>query len=268
MKKPRTSPCLEPLFRIAAWLLCVVPAPYTVGRAAPTEVPAAGTPDVLETDRDFAQLALENGIRAAYDRYLAADAIVFRPLPVPAREWFALHEPASGALTWAPVVATTSCDESIAVTLGTWSYSAKDRATPDTGQYVTAWRRSNGSDWQIALDQSLSLASLPANLASGRGSCDGQPSVPDKLLAADRKLNAGLRELRTTAAAAIAVKAFTVGSVTGTSLADLALTHGEIIDRKAPRGAEPQVRAVYVRVWQRTGRVWRVVQDFTSPVTQ
>ena len=70
-------------------------------------VPAS---DVMAVDRDFAQRALETGIRFAYDRYLAPDAVVFRPLPVPAREWFATHEPATGRLEWTPAVAATACD--------------------------------------------------------------------------------------------------------------------------------------------------------------
>jgi hypothetical protein len=45
------------------------------------------------------------------------------------------------------------------------------------------------------------------------------------------------------------------------------VTHGELVDKRAARGSEPQVRAVYVRVWQRDGRSWRVRHDFLTPVT-
>ncbi len=53
----------------------------------------------------------------------------------------------------------------------------------------------------------------------------------------------------------------------GSARADLAVTHGELVDKRATRGSEPQVRAVYVRVWQRDGRSWRVLHDFLTPVT-
>jgi hypothetical protein len=91
--------------------------------------------------------------------------------------------------------------------------------------------------------------------------------VADDLRSADRKVNSGLRNLRANDQPAIAVRAETLGTVTGSAHADLALTHGELIDRKAARGVQPQVRAVYVRLWQRQGRSWRLLQDFDSAVT-
>ena len=87
------------------------------------------------------------------------------------------------------------------------------------------------------------------------------------MLAAERKLNSGLRNLRLSESASIDVNAVTTGSVTGAAGADLAVTHGELLDKRAARGSEPQVRAVYVRVWQRDGRSWRVLHDFLTPVT-
>jgi ketosteroid isomerase-like protein len=223
--------------------------------------------DVITVDREFAQRAQDAGIRAAYDRYLAPDAIVFRPLPVVAKEWLETHEPASGRLEWTPVSALTSCDSSLAVTLGTWTYTARDSKTADTGQYLTAWRRGEGNgEWRIVLDQSLSLAGLPA-LPAATQNCAESPGAADDIRAADRKMNVGVRNLRANDQPAIAVRAVTTGTVTGSARADLALTHGEFVDRKAARGAEPQARAVYVRMWQRQGRAWRLLQDFTSVVT-
>jgi hypothetical protein len=245
---------------------CLVLAPYAIGRAAPTEVPVAPAADVMAVDREFAQLALDAGIRAAYERYLAADATVFRPLPVKAGEWFDTHEPATGRLEWSPAAAVTACDASLAVTLGTWSYTARDSRTSDTGYYLTAWRLGEEGDWQIVLDQSLSLAGLPA-LPTASGVCTEAPAAADQLRSADRKINSSLRNLRVAAQPAIAVRAETMGTVTGSAQADLALTHGELVDRKAARGTQPQVRAVYVRVWQRQGRTWRLLQDFTAAVT-
>ena len=68
-------------------MVCVALAGYDVGRAARAEVPAAAAPDVTATDREFAQAALESGMRAAFDQFLADDAVLFRPLPVRARDW-------------------------------------------------------------------------------------------------------------------------------------------------------------------------------------
>jgi len=263
----RTDSGLRLVLGKAVLLACIAPAPYIVCRAAPAEVPDSTAPDVMAIDRDFAQWALEAGIRAAHDRYLAADAVVFRPLPVPAREWFATHEPATGRLEWSPTVATTACDSSLAVTLGTWTYTAKDSKTADTGQYLTAWRRSANGDWQIVLDQTLTLPALPALGAAVNAVCSDTDSGSDPLLDADRKQNSALRTVRTNETTTIAVRSVSVGLVTGSKQADLALTHGELVDRKPARGAAAQVHAVYVRVWQRQGRSWRVMHEFLTPVT-
>ena len=256
--------------RQAAWrslvFACLVLAPYAIGRPAPTEVPAPPANDVMGVDREFAQFALDAGIRAAYERYLAADAVVFRPLPVKAKEWLETHEPATGRLEWSPASALTACDASLAVTLGTWSYTARDSKASDTGYYLTAWHRGEEGDWRIVLDQALSLPGLPA-LPAASSSCTGTPAVADELRSADRKINSSLRNLRVDSQPAIAVRAETMGTVTGSAQADLALTHGELIDRKAARGTQPRVRAVYVRLWQRQGRAWRLLQDFTAAVT-
>jgi len=256
----------------AAWralaFACVVLAPYAIGRAAPTEVPEMPPLDVINVDRDFAQRAQDAGIRAAYDRYRAADASGSRPWPVAARDWLDTHEPATGCLEWVPATALTACDASLALTLGTWTYTAPDSRTSDTGQYLTAWRRGvEGGDWRIVLDQSLSLAQLPTLSAPANAGCDEASSVAADLQAADRKANGSLRNLHVNGQTKLSVRAVMTGTVTGSAHADLALTHGELLDRKAARGAQPQVRAVYVRIWQRQGRAWRLLQDFTSVVT-
>ncbi len=69
-----------------------------------------------------------------------------------------------------------------------------------------------------------------------------------------------------TDASNIEIKALTVGTVASSAHADLAVTHGELVDKRAVRGSKPEVRAVYVRVWQRSDRSWRVLHDFLTPV--
>jgi ketosteroid isomerase-like protein len=263
----RPLPGLVRVFLRTTLLACAALAGYDVCRAAPTEVPVEAAPDVIATDREFAQTALESGIRAAYDRFLADDAVVFRPLPVRAREWLDTHEPATGRLEWAPVLAATACDSSLAVTLGTWSYTAPDSKVADTGQYLTVWRPAVAGEWRIVLDQSIEQPSLPAAALPAVAACDDTPPTREKLLTAERKLNSGLHQLHETNSPSIEVRAITAGSVTGSARADLAVTHGELLDKRAARGGEPQVRAVYVRVWQRDGRSWRVLHDFVTPVT-
>ena len=267
MKTPHPVPGFARSFLRATLLACASLAGYDVGRAAPTEVPAAAAPDVTATDREFAQTALESGMRAAYDHFLADDAVMFRPLPVRAREWLVTHEPATGRLEWAPALAETACDSSLAVTLGTWSYTAQDSKVADTGQYLTVWRPTDAGEWRIVLDQSINQPAMPAAAIPTGATCDETLPTLEKLLTAERKLNSALHHLHQTNSSSIDVRAVSVGSVTGSARANLAVTHGELLDKRAARGSEPPVRAVYVRVWQRDGRSWRVLHDFVMPVT-
>ena len=248
-------------------MACALLAGYEVGRAASAEVPATVGPDVIATDREFAQAALDSGMRAAYEQFLADDAVLFRPLPVRARDWLETHEPATGRLEWAPALAEMACDSSLAVTLGNWSYTAQDSRVADTGQYLTAWRPAAAGEWRIVLDQSINLPAMPAAASTTGADCDEKSSSLGKLLAAERKLNSGLRNLHVTETSSIEVKALTAGSVSGSTRADLAVTYGELVDKRAVRRGETRARAVYVRVWQRHGGSWRVLHDFLTPVT-
>jgi hypothetical protein len=263
----RSLPGNRRAFLHATFLACAALVGYDVCRAAPLEVPVDAAPDVITADREFAQMALESGIRAAYDRFLADEAVVFRPLPVRAREWLDTHEPATGRLEWTPALAETACDSSLAVTLGTWSYVAKDSKVADTGQYLTVWRLNEARAWRIVLDQSLSLSAMPAVTTPAHAGCDDASSAIEKLLAAERKLNAGLRKVSLADGSSVNVRATTLGSMTGSERADLAATHGELVDKRTASGREPSVRAVYVRVWQRDGGSWRLRHDFLTPVT-
>jgi len=242
---------------------------YGTSRAASAELPAPLDSDVLTADREFAAQAQESGIHAAYNRYLAENAVLFRPLPVPAREWLGSHEPASGRLEWSPAVAENACDGSLAVTLGTWTYTARDSKSPESGQYLTVWRRSESGDWRIVLDQSISLATMPpGKSASANGvGCGERPDSEKKLLKAERRQNSGLHSLQAGDAAITAITAAAGGALLGSSQADLAVTHGALTDAGGARGSEPQVRAVYVRIWQREGAAWSVLHEFITPVT-
>ena len=261
----------QPLRRTARILLRLVPAAACAMSAAVSAVRAeevaAPVADVLAVDRDFASRATDAGIRAAYDQYLAADAVLFRPLPVSGREWLVTHEPATGRLEWSPATAAVACDASFGVTFGTWSYTAKDSTVPDIGQYLTAWRQGEDGEWRIVLDQSLPVADPPlAAAAAGRGDCDEVADAGKRLAAADRKLNKSLRHLHA-GPSAVPVQAMTKGSLLGSDRADLAVTHGELQERGARPGDEARTRAVYVRVWRRDGRAWHVLRDYLSPVT-
>jgi hypothetical protein len=225
--------------------------------------------DPVETDRDFAALALDSGTRAAYERYLADDAVLFRPLAVGGRDWLATHEPASGRLEWTPTDAFVACDRSLAITLGTWTYTPLDLPARETGQYLTAWRPQAGGAWRVALDQSIERSdfdTIVARLhARDASTCRSTAPKAGRLEALERQRNATPRTVRIDAAEVV-LRSVGTGRVFGGRRSDLALSYGELFDPHSSGTANDAVRAVYVRVWNRVGRDWQVVAEVTTPV--
>jgi ketosteroid isomerase-like protein len=241
---------------------------YGQATEVPLDPPDPLDQDVLAADREFAALAAEAGMRAALERYLAADAVLFRPMPVPGSDWLEANEPPSGRLDWQPAVVELACDSSLAVTFGTWRYLPIEGPSSGEGIYLTAWRRVAGGDWRIALDQSLGVASLPAGIALDPGRhCAASQAATDALLRADARQSGITRGLPGVATPRGGLRGVPQGQVLGDAGADLALTYGEFVARKPPRGETPTRLALYLRVWQRLGPDdWRVAHEFVTPL--
>ena len=227
---------------------------------------------MLAADREFAALAAEAGLRVALERFLAADAVLFRPLPVRGRDWLDANEPPSGRLDWQPAVVELACDSSLAVTFGTWRYLPLDGPLSGEGVYLTVWRRVAGGDWRIVLDQSLGTDALPARIALEPGrTCTTSQEAAAELLRADARSNGATRSLAGAPAPRGGLRGVPQGQVLGDAGADLALTYGEFVTRKPPRGQAPaRLRDVRARLAAAgTGRLARGarVRDAAGPLS-
>lgn len=273
-------------------LMALGPLPHAHGSTAADDVRAA--------DAAFAARAIEVGQHAAFIDYLAEDAVLFRPEAVRGPEWLATHEPASGRLEWAPAAAAAGCNGRLAITTGPWRYSNSSGGEPVAGHYLSIWRRDAQSEWRVVLDHGTDHAeAVPAEQLQsafarlwphgGAGQCEGGDDV-DALMGADERLNAqvasrgaraatgraageGALAYRDAAAPGLlsalpadADAAFgpgsaarTVGSVFEPG-ADLAVTHGVL------QSADGLQRALFVRVWARDRRKWRIVIDMRTPL--
>lgn len=145
--------------------------------------PTSGLETLIETELSFARASLARGTRQAFLEYLADDAIVFRPEPVQARQWYMEHPATSGVLAWRPTVADVALAGDLGYTSGPWEYSANDSGgmvVPVAfGHYVSVWRRKAGDVWRLVLDLGVShdrpdRAAAEAELTTGtvRGTGD------------------------------------------------------------------------------------------------
>ncbi len=268
---------------------------------APALAVAAPALDVREVDAAFAGLAAEVGHHAAFVEYLAEDAVLFRPEPVSGQEWLATHEPAGGQLQWQPAAAAASCNRQLAVTSGPWRYSNAAGGDPVAGHYLSVWQLQADGQWRVVLDHGIDHdpAAVPAEALDGAfarlwpvansGKCAGRSDVRD-LDDAEQSLNRRIRRdglpralSESAAAGMIAYRddaapgrvtatwpaedarfaAGTAAQAAGTVFApdaDIAATYGVL------QSTEGGTRSLYVRVWSRERRRWRVAVDLQAPL--
>lgn len=270
-----------------------------VAALAPVLAHAAPVDDLLAADTAFAARAGESGQRIAFAEYLAPDGILFRPEAVAGQQWLAGNEPATGRLEWWPSAAAVDCSGRLGVSTGPWRYSTADGGETVAGHYLSVWRRDEDGQWRVVLDHGIDHAPeaapverLQAVLARwwpGSGTCAGRDGT-DRLARAEQQLDArvqreGLQEaLRETAAkgalayrddaapgplaAAVGDAPFSRGTAVRAGGAitvpggDMAVTHGVL------RSADGTHRALYIRVWQRERRDWRVAIDLRTPLPE
>jgi len=118
---------------------------------------AADRQAVMDTDREFAAYAQEHGPPAAFDRYMADDA-VWLPINGHAIRGHdaIVNEMSKGPeyeLTWAPEEAEVSGD--MAYTWGKYTVRFDDEEqgmVTGYGKYTTVWRRQSDGNWRWTLD--------------------------------------------------------------------------------------------------------------------
>lgn len=268
-------------------------------------VAAADNDAPLAADAAFAAMSVERGSQRAFEEYLAADAVVFRPGPVLALEWFAAHEQGSGRLEWTPVAAAQDCSGQWALTTGPWTYSAPEGGGASVGHYLSLWRRDPDGSWRVILDNGVDhgpaaddvpplAAAVAALWPSSRAKTCRSGNAAAKLHEVEAALNQAVQseglspalahvaapgalayrddaapEVFEAAAAADAV--YARGSKAESNFvgadpdSDFGYSYGVIVASGAS-GAPGAVRSAYVRVWRWDGRHWNLVIDMLTPI--
>jgi ketosteroid isomerase-like protein len=129
--------------------LAVAPTPTAGSRwqIAVTELAAA--------EQAFSHRSAQVGIREAFMTYLADDAVVFQPGPLPGKQVYAdVPRDTPASLAWEPeyVDLAASCD--LGLSTGPYEYRP-DRAKPEAasfGHFVSVWRRLDGVGWRVVVD--------------------------------------------------------------------------------------------------------------------
>lgn len=113
---------------------------------------------LVDSEEAFARTAREKGVKEAFLAYLADDAIVFRPGPVPGRKVYEdMPVGSTFLLAWRPIFAEVSDGGDLGYTTG--PYEARSSARVDEpahyGHYVSVWERQPGGPWKVVFDAGI-----------------------------------------------------------------------------------------------------------------
>ncbi|WP_340646870.1 DUF4440 domain-containing protein [Phenylobacterium sp.] len=265
--------------------------------ATPTMAAPVDPAPVVAAERAFAVDGLALGVRDAFLKHSAADAIVFQPEVQKVHETFPGQDPDQGGppLVWWPLWAGIARSGDLGFTTGPYSYDGQLR-----GYYFTVWKKRPDGGWKWVYDGG------PPSDAVGAAAQGSQPAYlavsstkgkyPEAAFADVRKAEADLAVAAKVDAAAayksvLAPGARVAGSraapgntpdAQATELAtrtktidlaplggdvsvagDLAWTYGDAAWVRDGQGRQGH----YVRIWQLGPTGWRLVYDMilTSP---
>ena len=164
---------------------------------------AATGPDALsslvEAERGFARMAVEQGMREAFLANLADDAVVFQPLPVNGRRVWSARPRSAATLMWEPAFAEVAASGDLGYTTGPWEFrppaDAKD-STRFYGHFVSVWRRAPSGAWKVAVDLGAAHERAEPGIGSGAftaGPAHGPAPSEDRYATATQELRAAER---------------------------------------------------------------------------
>jgi ketosteroid isomerase-like protein len=115
----------------------------------------ASLASLVEAERSFAQLSVEQGVRQAFLTCFAEEGVNFTPHPTRTREFFRKQPAARGTATldWQPILADVSAAGDLGYTTG--PYRRTDSAKPGEvrhGYFFSVWRLQPDGTWKVMLD--------------------------------------------------------------------------------------------------------------------
>jgi ketosteroid isomerase-like protein len=131
-----------------------------VDASAQTDLDVAA---IVDAERAFAADVAEMGMRDGTLRHLMEESVVFRPLPVAARGWYAAQDTPDFLLQWQPWFAELAASGDFGWSLGPWrSSTLEEGLRPDGhGFYTTVWMKDADGEWKVLVDHGVSVESAP-----------------------------------------------------------------------------------------------------------
>jgi len=173
-------------------------------KAASSNSRTAALQSMVDTERAFAKMSEDQGVRPAFLAYIADDGILFRPTAVNGKQWFKEHPaPASDKrplLSWQPTFADISLATDMGYTTGPWQFKADihDEKPVAWGNFLTVWKKQADNSWKFVIDLGISNPQpdhvdpawqAPPNYGPGRGGSITGKTMRNVLLDLEREFS-------------------------------------------------------------------------------
>jgi len=173
-------------------------------KAADSNSRTAALQSMVDTERAFAKMSEDQGVRPAFLAYIADDGILFRPTAVNGKQWFKEHPvPPTDKrplLSWQPTFADISLATDMGYTTGPWQFKADihDEKPVAWGNFLTVWKRQADNSWKFVIDLGISNPQpdhidaawqAPPNYGPGRGGSSARKAMRNVLLDLEREFS-------------------------------------------------------------------------------
>jgi ketosteroid isomerase-like protein len=117
---------------------------------------------MVDTERAFAKMSEDQGVRPAFMAFIADDGILFRPTAVKGKQWMTEHPvPPSDkqpVLSWYPAAAGIARAGDLGYTTGPWEFRSDSHNTKAVvwGHFLTVWKKQADGEWKFAIDLGIS----------------------------------------------------------------------------------------------------------------
>jgi ketosteroid isomerase-like protein len=173
----------------------LIPAAFLLAAAAST---AGVDPlrSLVEAERGFSSMSVDQGMRAAFLANLAEDGIVFQPLPVNGKQVWQARSKSAAVLIWEPAFAEVAAAGDLGYTTGPWEYhppAEAKNATPAYGHFISVWKRAGAGPWKVAVDLGASHEKTEPGVGSGEftaGPTHGKAPKDDRGESSERAVRA------------------------------------------------------------------------------
>jgi ketosteroid isomerase-like protein len=127
------------------------------GAAPPALASRADLDSLVASERAFAALSVEKGMRDAFLTYLADNGVLLRFPPANGKALWSSRSAVPATLLWEPSFAEVSTAGDLGYTTGPSEFRPYDDKEPvEYGHFVSMWRRQPDGTWRVALDVGIS----------------------------------------------------------------------------------------------------------------